>query len=215
MSIEKIKIDSLIFDLDGTLWDSTNQIADAWNLLLEQKSYKKREKITAKELHQNMGLPMYEIAKNLFPFEKESFRNNLMDEMGVFENEYLIKKPGILYDGIKEVIENLKKKIPLFIVSNCQSGYIEAFLKAYDFEKYFKDIECWGNTKLSKGENILKLLKRNNLKSPIYIGDTNGDFKATIFANVPFIYASYGFGDVCEKTNKINHIAEIFDFISF
>lgn len=34
---EKLLIDSIIFDVDGTLWDSTDVVADAWNQIMEKK----------------------------------------------------------------------------------------------------------------------------------------------------------------------------------
>ena len=33
---EKLLIDSIIFDVDGTLWDSTDVVADAWNQIIEK-----------------------------------------------------------------------------------------------------------------------------------------------------------------------------------
>ena len=54
----------------------------------------------------------------------------------------------------------------LFIVSNCQDGYIECFFKAHKLDKYFTDYECPGRTGLSKGENNKLIIERNNLKNP-------------------------------------------------
>lgn len=220
MSTNNIKIsldktDSFLFDLDGTLWDSTREIAEAWNLLLENKNYKKRSTpITREELFACMGLPMYEIAARLFPNEDYKVRNALMDEMGTFENDYLADRGARLYEGIPELIESLHKKMPLFIVSNCQSGYIEAFLKAHSFEKYFTDIECWGNTKKTKGENIVDLVKRNKLESPVYLGDTHGDAKACDYAGVPFIFAKYGFCQVDNHKLSVESPLELMDMLS-
>ena len=35
---EKLLIDSIIFDVDGTLWDSTDVVADAWNQIMEKET---------------------------------------------------------------------------------------------------------------------------------------------------------------------------------
>ncbi|MDU1041685.1 MAG: HAD family hydrolase [Clostridiales bacterium] len=205
--------DSFLFDLDGTLWDSTEEITKAWNLLLETKDSIKRPPITREELFACMGLPMYDIAARLFPDEAEKVRNDLMDEMGIFENGYLAERGAQLYEGIPELIEKLNDKMPLFIVSNCQSGYIEAFLKAHKFEKYFADIECWGNTKKTKGENIADIVKRNKLKSPVYLGDTQGDAYACSHAGVPFVFASYGFGKVDDHGLVVKKPLEVMDIL--
>lgn len=129
-----------------------------------------------------MGLPMYDIAAKLFPSLSEDVRNQLMDELCEFENGYLEKRGGVLYDGLEETLTQLQKNYKLYIVSNCQDGYIEAFIKAHHMEKYFEDTECWGRTRLSKGESNKILIARNHLKNPIYVGDTAGDYQSAVDA---------------------------------
>lgn len=60
-------------------------------------------------------------------------------------------------------------------MSNCQSGYIEAFLEYYKINDYIEDIECFGNNDLPKWDNIALIIKRNNLKNPVYVGDIDND----------------------------------------
>ena len=57
----KNKYDSIIFDLDGTLWNSSKPICEAWNIILDRHKEIVREPITIEELGQCMGLPMYDI----------------------------------------------------------------------------------------------------------------------------------------------------------
>ena len=194
--------DSIIFDLDGTLWNASQNICNSWNVVLKRHPEIKRDNFSLKELQNCFGLPMYDIAAKLFPQEEVNKRNSLMDELCLYENEYLEKNGGELYPQLEEVLLELGKKYSLFIVSNCQSGYIESFLKAHHLEKYFKDFECWGRTKLSKGESNKILIKRNNLKHPIYVGDTDGDAQSAIDAGIDFIFASYGFGEVKKERYK-------------
>lgn len=170
----KEKYDSIIFDLDGTLWDSSKPICEAWNIILDKHPEIVREPITIDELGGCMGLPMYDIAAKLFPLEKSEVRNALMDELCIFENGYLEKTGGVLFPKLKETLEQLKKRYRLFIVSNCQDGYIEAFLKAHNFTDIFEDTECWGRTRAPKGVSNKILIERNNLNNPVYIGDTAG-----------------------------------------
>ena len=132
----KNKYDSIIFDLDGTLWNSSKPICEAWNIILDRHKEIVREPITIEELGQCMGLPMYDIAAKLFPDEKEEVRNALMDELCEFENGYLEKMGGVLFPELEATLKELKTKYPLYIVSNCQDGYIEAFIKAHKLEKY-------------------------------------------------------------------------------
>ncbi|MDO5402326.1 MAG: HAD family hydrolase [Eubacteriales bacterium] len=209
MVLDKDKIDGIIFDLDGTLWDTTERICEAWNLILNKHEEIDRETITHEDLTGCMGLPMYDIAARLFPKEKTLVRNSLMDELCVFENGYLAEKGGILYDGLEETLSMLAKKYPLFIVSNCQDGYIEAFLKAHKMVSYFKDTECWGRTRMPKGESNKILINRNGLKNPVYVGDTAGDAQSAIDAGIPFIYAGYGFGSVKDYAAKLDSIRDL------
>jgi len=207
--------DSIIFDLDGTLWNSSQNICNAWNVVLNKHNEIKRDNFTLEELQKCFGLTMYDIAAKLFPNEEVKKRNELMDELCLYENEYLEKNGGILYPELEEVLSELKKKYSLFIVSNCQSGYIESFLKAHHLEKYFKDIECWGNTRVSKGESNKLLMKRNNLKKPVYVGDTDGDAQSAIDAGIDFIFASYGFGEVKKERykQKIEKFSDLKDLL--
>ena len=205
--------DGVIFDLDGTLWDSSYNIAKAWNELLKTRPDIVREDITQEDLYHNMGLPMYDIAANLFPDEEPHVRNALMDDMGIFENKYLLKTGGELFPGVRELIMKTAGKHPVFVVSNCQSGYIEAFIKAHDFEGVFKDHTCWGDTGNGKGDNICLIVERNGLERPVYLGDTASDSKACRQANVPFIYASYGFGDTDEYAAKIENPLDLLSLL--
>lgn len=207
------KFDGIIFDLDGTLWDSTDGICDAWQIILNKHKEIKRKKIVREDLEKCMGLPMYEIAEKLFPQETKEVQKSLMDEMSEFENEYLSQKGAKLYDGLKETLESLMQKYKLYIVSNCQDGYIEAFIKAHGMEKYFQDTECWGRTFLSKGENNKMLIKRNKLVNPVYVGDTQKDADSAKDAGIPFVYASYGFGEVKEYDYIIKNIRELPDIL--
>ena len=133
-------------------------------------------------------------------YANEAFNKNV---------ENLLKEGGTLYPNTRETIINLRKKYKLYIVSNCVKGYIESFLNTSGLKDYFDDYESYGNTLLSKGENIKLVIERNNLKNPIYVGDTNGDMEGARIAGIPFVYASYGFGDVESFDYKIDDISEL------
>ena len=125
------------------------------------------------------------------------------------ERKLLLKDGGTLYKDLESTLQTLSKSYSLFIVSNCQCGYIETFLEYHKLSKYFKDFECAGNTRLAKGENIKSVMKRNNLVHPVYVGDTQGDCDAAKLANIPFVFASYGFGKVDGYDYVIKEISEM------
>lgn len=198
----------IIFDMDGTLWDSADGVAKSWTRIVNRE-YDKARIITVDEIHGVMGKTMDKIAEALFPELLESARLDLLEKCCNDENEYLREHGGILYPDLEETLTELKKDYNLYIVSNCQSGYIEAFLDYYGFWKYFEDIECFGNNGLQKGENIRRLADRNGLTHGVYVGDIQGDYDATMEAGLPFVHAAYGFGTVAQETAKIFSFREL------
>lgn len=207
--MKKMQEIMLLFDLDGTLWDSAENVAKSWNEILEKRrpGYKR---LTAENIHNVMGKTMDDIAKILMPDEDPVFRKNIFDECMNYENYYIGIHGGKLYEGVAETLEALQNAgFKMSIVSNCQEGYINAFLKSMDMGEFFSDIEEWGRTKLTKGENIRLVMKRNGFESGIYIGDTAGDEKAAQDAQIPFVHAAYGFGTVQTPDYVINEFRQL------
>ena len=116
--------------MDGTLWDSAAEVAESWNETVKRAGYD-RKPITVKDIQSVMGKTMDVIARILFPDLEEDERQKLLAQCGEEENEYLRIHGATLYPDIRRTMEQLKKKYHLYIVSNCQSGYIEAFLDYY------------------------------------------------------------------------------------
>ncbi len=198
----------IIFDMDGTLWDSAAGVAKSWTRIVN-RDYDKDRVITVEDIHGVMGKTMDKIAEELFPELSQAMRMELLEKCCNDENEYLRVHGGVLYPELEETLKKLKNDYPLYIVSNCQSGYIEAFLEYYGFEPYFEDIECFGNNGLQKGENIRRLAERNGLTDAIYVGDIQGDYDATVYAGFSFVHAAYGFGRIAQKTPAISCFQEL------
>ena len=108
-----------------------------------------------------MGKTMNEIGKTLFPNLTEERRQQIIADFGNEEINYLSQKGAILYEGLEETLKILSLDYNLYIVSNCQDGYVEAFLHAHQLKSYFKDYEMSGRTGLDKGHNIKLIMKRN------------------------------------------------------
>ncbi|MBQ4312892.1 MAG: HAD family hydrolase [Clostridia bacterium] len=205
-------MDSIIFDLDGTLWDSRENICKAWNEVIAQK-YPELGELTVERISEHMGKLLPDITRGLFPHLDEDTLNDVTKSCCEYENDYISRIGGILYDGVEETLEALSKRYRLFIVSNCQEGYIEAFFAAHGLQKYFCDYECNGRTGLSKADNIKLIVKRNSLTDACYVGDTKLDGKSAREAKIPFLWASYGFGDSEDfdvKLHNFTELAEIF-----
>ena len=186
-------MDGIIFDVDGTLWDSTEAVARSWNQAIEENTDFSLS-LTADWLKSLFGKTMDEITLALFPSCPKEERDRIGYLCFNYENRLLETDHGVLYPDVARTLESLSQKTDLYIVSNCQCGYIEVFLKT---------------TQVPKNESIRLLMERNHLQDVVYVGDTSGDFDACQKANVPFIYASYGFGDIPDSPRQIGAIGEL------
>ena len=199
--------DSILFDLGGTLWNAVPQVARSWTLGLEQLGIA-REPITAQELFPCMGLLLPDIVDRLLPDLEPGEQERVIAHCCAVENDYLARHGAQLYPGEEEALAALGKKYSLFVVSNCEKGYIEAYFQGSGMGKYFTDFESAGNTGLPKSENIRLVVRRNGLRSPVYVGDTALDHKSAVEAGVPFIHAAYGFGKA-ESVPVIQALGEL------
>lgn len=203
------KTDGILFDLDGTLWDSRDGVLKAWNEVICSDPGAARGPLTKEEILPCFGLPMDEIRDRLLSGAEPGARGHVMAKMCAHENEYLKKHGGKLFPGLEETLAFLSGRFPLFIVSNCQDGYIEAFLAAHRLGTYFKDTECWGRTHAAKDGSIRILMERNSLKRAVYVGDTAGDERSAKAAGLPFIYAAYGFGKAASPDGTISRVSDL------
>ena len=199
----------LIFDLDGTLWDSGAEVARAWNEVLERRC-PERKPLTGDDIRALMGRTMDDIALALMPGVDPVLRKDIFDECMTYENEYITVHGGKLFPDVRETLEIfLTNGCKMSIVSNCQEGYINSFLVSMDMKKYFCDIEEWGRTGLGKGENIRLVMERNNTAKAVYIGDTAGDESASREAGIPFIHAAYGFGKALAPDGAVTAFSDL------
>jgi phosphoglycolate phosphatase len=200
--------DGIIFDLDGTLWDSTSACADAWNFVLRELDVSDRV-FTSKDIEKVMGMTLEQIFSVSFPEKDEETRKKLAKEC--FEKEIeVISKTGVaVYPGVKVGLRSLAEHFPLFIVSNCSPSYLRTFFEVTGLQTHFKDSECHGATKLPKSENIKLVVQRNQLKSAAYIGDTASDEQAANLAGVSFYHAAYGFGLPLKPCVQFKSFSEI------
>lgn len=208
-----MKTDGIIFDLDGTLWSAIDTIIGAWNDIIASRE-NLRPPLTLHELSGYMGTQLPEIAAKMFPQLSRAQQAELIAECCDLEHERLEQHGGTLYPNLVQTLDALKKaEIPLFIVSNCEAGYIECFLEANNLAEYFIDFQWAGNLGRTKGENNLAVIERNGLKNAIYVGDTQSDAQSAKDAGIPFVFASYGFGQVHEFSAKIDSLPELLQIL--
>ena len=202
-------LESLIFDIDGTLWDSRALVAEGYNIQLRAEGLG-HLCMDAEVLRPLFGKTMADIADVILAEIPLPERYALMERFIDTENSYLAENEcRIGYEGVKETLEALAKDYRLFIVSNAQCGYPELCMEKLGLTHLIEGHLCYGDTGTEKGETILELMRRHNITSAAYIGDTQGDYEATQVADIPFIWAAYGFGDPAGAAGRITDIRQL------
>jgi phosphoglycolate phosphatase len=202
--------DSIIFDLDGTLWDASESTALAWAKV--SKDFKLNKLINKNTIRSVSGLPFNKCVETIFGIETANNRD-LKDILDIAEKNEILSQGGELYPDVLEGVSRLSKEYKLFIVSNCQVWYLEAFLTHSKLSAYFEETICFGHTNRSKTENIQELIKKHQLENPLYIGDTHWDQEAAHLAGCRFLFAKYGFGSVnltCPSVNSFSEVPHLF-----
>lgn len=185
---------SLIFDIDGTLWDTRAIVARGYNVELGRMG-RSDKFLTAETLTALFGKTAREIADVIFFDYPAEARLGLI--MNCMETERVVLRDDpcqVGYPGVKETLLALKKEYRLFLVSNCERGYPEIMMEKLGLQGIFEDHLCHGDTGLPKGGTIRMLMERNAVTDAVYIGDTQGDCDASRAAGIPFIFCAYGFG---------------------
>ena len=206
-----MEFESLIFDIDGTLWDSRALVAEGYNIQLRREGLD-HLCTDAETLKALFGKVMTEIGDALFASIPTPERYELMERCMATENRYLEENEcRIGYPGVKETLTELAKTHRLFIVSNSQCGYPELCIDKLGLGDLIRGHMCFGDTGTSKGKTIRALMERHGITDAVYIGDTQGDYEATLEAEVPFIFAAYGFGEPAGWEAKIEKIQDLLE----
>ena len=205
-----MKKEAILFDLDGTLWDSSKEVLLCWNRVLHPLG----RHISEEELSRLMGLTPREIGDVQFPDLPPEEQYALTSRCLDAEAPYLFDRGARLYPKVRETLRQLRKRYFIGLVSNCTEPYAQAFFHAHGLASLFDDHETAGRTGLDKGENIQLLLNRNGIERAVYVGDTVKDQAAAREARIPFLYASWGFGDLGDVQPRAAVFSELTAAIS-
>lgn len=183
--------DSLLFDMDGTLWDAVDSYCAVWNAAIDRVC-PRVERIGYDRLSRLMGTPLKEIYDRLIGTGCDYA--TFMDELLSQEQRLMPQLGGRLYPGVRETLTELARTHRLFMVSNCNAEGLPVFLEYTGLKPLFTDTISYGETGQEKDRNIALMVRRHGLEAPLYVGDTAGDCRCSHAAGVPFAWASYGFG---------------------
>ena len=192
------KYDAVIFDLDGTLMDTLEDLADAVNEILQRNGYPVRtyehvRRIVGNGLKQTLTLCLPEGTK-------EDVIERLLPDFAAFyqENCQIKTKP---YDGIKDVLRELSARgYQMAIVSNKRDEAVKTLNEEY-FQSYVKvaigENESAGIRKKPAPDTVYQALRELGCEKEraIYVGDSEVDKMTADNAGLPCISVAWGFRD--------------------
>ena len=204
------KPDSLIFDMDGTLWDAVDTYTESWNVVFKKLNINRT--MEREQLLERIGWDGNKVMLAVLPEFDEDKRKEIYNDVNAVRRQLLPQNGGLLYDGVLDGIKQLASKYQLFILSNCGKGIIRLFIDWADIDDYISDEIAYGVNSMPKHHNIKLLVDTHQLKNPVYIGDTAGDSEQSRHAGIPFVFVSYGFGTTDDYDLKFDDFKSLTDY---
>ena len=203
----RISENNLIFDLDGTLFDSAPEILVCLKKALQLNNVDINDNLNKSII----GPPLKETLKNLVQ-KKDTVKIDKIIEnfIELYDSDYCYKTK--LYKGVQETLKILEKKKNLILITNKRIVPTEKMLKNSKiielFDNYFS-VDPNDQSKKDKSTLISKTIKdyKINPQNTAYIGDTMGDFIASKKNNIKFIFAGWGYGEYVEDADL--HLTDI------
>ncbi|MEL0456587.1 HAD family hydrolase [Flavobacteriaceae bacterium SZ-1-7] len=209
---------AVIFDLDGTLVNSIEDIADAMNTVLQSYNYPTHGYEIYKQF---VGSGIKRLVVKALPenqCEEAQIDTVFNEMMRIYSTRCTQKtKP---YDGIMDLLKQLKNQnIKLAVLSNKADQLTKKIVLAL-FPNYFEAVEGLSDEAHKKPNPIKALEISKTLKLPpediIFVGDTAIDIQTAQNANMLAVGVSWGFRDKNELVESgadhlLNHPLELID----
>ncbi|MDX2480215.1 MAG: HAD hydrolase-like protein [Desulfuromusa sp.] len=187
---------TVIFDLDGTISDSSGGIFQSFNYALNKMN---SLAILRTEVNRYIGPPLKDSFSSLLGTSDDAA---LEDAVRYFREDYTTVgyKINELYEGIDEVLLQLTKcGYCLFIATTKKTDTACDVLRHFQLDQYFQGI-YGGASEIPKPELVQYILNENNCvkDKSVLIGDTHYDINAAKINNIFSIGAAWGFGENVE-----------------
>lgn len=188
----------VIFDLDGTLLNTLDDLADSTNFALSKFNYPTR---TIEEVRQFVGNGVAKLIERAIPEGKNN--PNFEKCLAIFKENYAqnMYNKTAPYNGILDMLANLKSKgLKIAVVSNKFDLAVKELCQKY-FNGYIDfaagENEAAGIKKKPAPDTVLEVLKEFNLKpnEAIYVGDSDVDIMTAKNSDMPCISVTWGFRD--------------------
>lgn len=207
--MEKLQQSIIIFDLDGTLTDSAEGVIRSAQHMQEKMGI---SKWADEDLKFIVGPPLIKTFTEDFQMNQEDAQRALgffrerYATVGLFENK--------VYDGIPEMLEELKKKGKCLVVATSKKEETAVrILKHFGIDGYFDIIggdnrEIGRDTKAKVIEYVLESLGAKK-EDAIMVGDRKFDVEGAHLVGIPCIAVEFGYGDRAEfEAYGADYIAE-------
>lgn len=194
-------IKNVIFDLDGTLLDTSEGVIESAKYAAKQMGYNELDYQTMLTF---VGPPIQNSFKKHYGCTEEEAQRAANIFRDYYKNEaLLLAKP---YDGIYDLCELLKSKgIKMAVATYKREDYALTLLKHFGFDKYCNPMHGADNNNILKKEDIVRMCRQEmcaNEEDCVLVGDTDNDAKGAANANIQFIAVTYGFGFKTENDLK-------------
>jgi phosphoglycolate phosphatase len=198
----------IIFDMDGTLVNSSLTIANAINYVRKNLGFEAMEQESILRMVNDHTLNPAKTFYHAEAFDSDHER---------WFSEYYSKNHEnelVLYDGIKEMLKSLKEEgHTLAVATNAYRGSTIESLTHLDVYDLFDAIACYDDVKKGKPypdmlHKILEELNYSNEMS-IFIGDGSRDEMASKNANIPYVMVDWGFTDHSKAVRSVDELKNI------
>jgi phosphoglycolate phosphatase len=193
----KINFKAVIFDFDGTLVDSAESILKTLTVVLKSANI-----VPLYELNESIiGPPLNNILSNLL---NETDSAKVEEVICLFKSKYDSEGCSVTnkYNGIDEMLSGLKSaNVDLYIATNKRNLPTVKIVELFNWQNYFSGIYSLDSfsPNLTNKYDMLYLLKNTQFSNfqeaeLVYVGDRLEDYQAAAKANIPFLWAQWGYG---------------------
>lgn len=193
-----------IFDLDGTLLDTSKGIISCVNHVVKSNNMRN---LTDNELLSFIGPPIQNSFKKSFELDNVDCQRLAEEFRDIYKETFLFEAEP--YAGIYELLDLLKKDgVEIAVATYKREDYAIKLLNHFGFDAYSSNMHGADNFNVLKKKDIINICIDNSvikdLNEIVYIGDTESDINAAKETGVSFIGVNYGFGfkSVEEYVNK-------------
>ncbi len=195
--VNRIKL--IIFDLDGTLINSLEDLTDATNHMLSEMC---RQKMSVEDVRKLVGQGARRLVERALPGATSLEIEQALDNFLSFNNNHIVDKTR-LYHGVKETLVQLRNKgYHLAVISNKNESLCQKVMQTLGIKCFFEAVIGADSTPFRKPspEPVLKLLRdfRVSSSETVIVGDSINDIAAGKAAGVITVGCKYGYGDLAE-----------------